>query len=200
MTGGIAVIAQNAKAIEQYYTANPTVSFTLDKALNEELMALVKSINKPENKFQKETLSTDYKLMRSTLLPHIEKITKRLTQLAVDAEQTPSTVLQKQLGLENLSPFDVLDLNQTRKKELLQLYTKTDHLKGHIPSVSSFWAITGAAAGAVTCGSGCCAGSFFCLNEATALFGSLFGALAGKVSGDKTNEDPKQEKIAVKTK
>lgn len=58
----------------------------------------------------------------------------------------------------------------------------TEHMKFHIPRVSKFWELSdgeGAAAGAITCGNGCCAGSFFCLNEATALFGSVATSLGG---------------------
>jgi hypothetical protein len=52
-----------------------------------------------------------------------------------------------------------------------------EHIKGHIPAVSNFWSLTGAEAGAVSCGNGCCSGSFFCITEAAALVGSLLSAL-----------------------
>jgi hypothetical protein len=87
-------------------------------------------------------------------------------------------------------------INKTR--QLLIVLENLEHIEGAIPSVSSFWAMTGAAAGAVTCGSGCCAGSFFCLNEATALFGSLFGALVGKLGLNQPKEESEKKKQKAK--
>jgi hypothetical protein len=135
------------------------------------------------------TLANDLTIIKERYLPLI----KKLNEQGIDFrdEGSRATFQQQvlaQLGGETTPEADLF------ASRLTQLLSRVDHIKFHIPDVPTFWAITGAAAGAVTCGNGCCSGSFFCLNEATALAGSLLGALAAKLGWHSSEEEESEKK------
>lgn len=119
-------------------------------------------------------LANDLSIIKERYLPLIKKLNEQGIDFRDDnSKQHFQQQVLQQLGKQ--TPETALVSSR-----LTELLSTVDHIKFHIPDVPTFWAITGAAAGAVTCGNGCCSGSFFCLNEATALLGSLLGTLFGK--------------------
>ncbi|MCX5921367.1 MAG: hypothetical protein NTW61_08655 [Candidatus Melainabacteria bacterium] len=226
MIGGVLPILKSASEIKVFLDGNPTVTLFKEPDLNHAVVSLIETITDPKNNFAKQDLSTDFTLIQERLLPKLKAIEtialrypeksisggggKGSSQLlgvgeihaAAATVQEAATTQKKEHRLKHVMEAHLqtqkintaIVINKTR--QLLIVLEELDHIEGAIPSVSSFWAMTGAAAGAVTCGSGCCAGSFFCLNEATALFGSLFGALVGKLGlkqPQETNEKKKQK-------
>jgi hypothetical protein len=123
-------------------------------------------------------LANDLSIIKERYLPLIKKLNEQGIDFRDDnSKQHFQQQVLEQLGKQLGEQTPETTLVASRLTELL---STVDHIKFHIPDVPTFWAITGAAAGAVTCGNGCCSGSFFCLNEATALLGSLVGTLFGK--------------------
>ena len=200
-----------------WHSANPTVVFSTDASLNKQLIQLITAVKTHNPTMGTADLSADLSTVQHHYLPITEQLEaafqafRRSRPDCVECEN--ETTRSKELTLFYARITETLTHQLTTgddgkavakaKKQateianqLALLHDKTEHLRGHIPGSAPFWAMTGAAAGAVTCGSGCCAGSFFCLNEATALFGSLFGALVGKLGlkqPQETNEKKKQK-------
>jgi hypothetical protein len=200
-----------------WHSANPTVVFSTEASLNKQLIQLITAVKTHNPTMGTADLSADLSTVQHHYLPITEQLEaafqafRRSRSDCVECEN--ETTRSKELTLFYARITETLTHQLTTgddgkavakaKKQateianqLALLHDKTEHLRGHIPGSAPFWAMTGAAAGAVTCGSGCCAGSFFCLNEATALFGSLFGALVGKLGlkqPQATNEKKKQK-------
>jgi len=160
-----------------------TITFSENKSVNQAIMNLLVATQEHNHQLRTDNLSTDLTIIKERYLP----LAKKLDALNLDY----STIIAhlKSQGRNDSEATDI-------QKKIELLHTTLIHIEGHIPAVSSFWAMTGAAAGAVTCGSGCCAGSFFCLNEATALFGSLFGALVTKLGLNQSKESKKKKQKA----
>ena len=220
MVDHILSIKKNATEIATFLDGNEGVIFSEDEKLNQHFLTLIAHINDPIHQFQQQNLAADFKLLQQSLLPLVKSIEK-IALTFPEVEIKKSNNLLQNAGLLtaspaiNLAPHEkhrlfpvlketltnkIIDFRKTGKvlRELLTLCQKVEFSESHIPAVSSFWAMTGAAAGAVTCGSGCCAGSFFCLNEATALFGSLFGALVTKLGWNQSKEESEKKKKKVK--
>ncbi len=182
--GLIPRIQELSNFLNDWLVEHPQItSLVENEAVNQALFNLLESTKTHNPTLGQVTLSADLTTIKNHYLP----LVKKMATLNPDF-----STIHTHLKFKKLRDAESIDIQ--KKIELLQ--SSLTHIESHIPSVSSFWAMTGAAAGAVTCGSGCCAGSFFCLNEATALFGSLFGALVGKLGlkqPQETNEKKKQK-------
>ena len=202
-----------------WHSANPTITFSTDASLNKQLIQLITAFKTRNETMGSADLSADLSTVAQHYLPITEQLenafqTFRKTKPdCVECENatTRSDELKQFYAriTETLTPQlttgdDGKAVAKAKKQateianQLGLLHDKTEHLRGHVPGSAPFWAMTGAAAGAVTCGSGCCAGSFFCLNEATALFGSLFGALVTKLGWNQSKKESEKKKQKAK--
>ncbi|MCS6266252.1 MAG: hypothetical protein H2174_01670 [Vampirovibrio sp.] len=202
-----------------WHSANPTITFSTDASLNKQLIQLITAFKTRNETMGSADLSADLSTVQQYYLPITEQLETafqafRKTKpdcVECENENTRSAELKQFYArvTETLTPQLTTGNNdkavaKAKKQateiadQLALLHDKTEHLRGHVPGSAPFWAMTGAAAGAVTCGSGCCAGSFFCLNEATALFGSLFGALVTKLGWNQSKEESEKKKQKAK--